>query len=123
MSMTVIVTRNVSRRIRGFLASSTLELAPGVYSGARLSPAVRDRIWAVLEEWFSAEVDASIIMLWYEPQMPGGQALRVLGIPPTDFVEMDGMVLAKRRAPPPGEPVASGPNDADSESTGFTSLE
>lgn len=97
MSMTVIVTRNVSRRIRGFLASCTLELAPGVYSGARLSPAVRDRIWAVLEDWFFAEVDASIIMLWYEPQMPGGQALRLLGVPPIDFMELDGMVVAKRR--------------------------
>lgn len=103
MSMTVIVTRNVSRRIRGFLASSTLELAPGVYSGARLSPAVRDRIWTVLEDWFPNEVDASIIMLWYEPRMPGGQALKVLGIPPTDFVEMDGMVIARRRRPPAAE--------------------
>ncbi|NLG68436.1 MAG: type I-E CRISPR-associated endoribonuclease Cas2, partial [Firmicutes bacterium] len=59
MSTTVIVTRNVSDRIRGFLASSMLELAPGVYCGFRLSPAVRARIWGVLEEWFAAEVDAS----------------------------------------------------------------
>jgi len=97
MSMTVVVTRNVSDRIRGFLASSMLELAPGVYSGARLSPAVRDRIWSVLEGWFLAEVDASIVMVWQEANMPGGQAVKSLGTPPVDLVELDGVVLAKRQ--------------------------
>lgn len=98
MSMTVIVTRNVSDRVRGFLASSMLELAPGVYSGARLSPAVRERVWSVLEEWFPAEVDASVVMVWQEPQMPGGQAVRSLGIPPVDLVELDGIVLTRRES-------------------------
>lgn len=97
MSMTVVVTRNVSDRIRGFLASSMLELAPGVYSGARISPAVRDRIWAVLEDWFAAEVEASIVMVWQEPQMPGGQQVLTMGVPPVELVEHDGMVLAMRR--------------------------
>jgi CRISPR-associated protein Cas2 len=96
MSMTVVVTRNVSDRIRGFLASSMLELAPGVYSGARLSPAVRDRIWSVLKDWFSVEVDASIVMVWQEAKMPGGQAVMCLGTPPVDLVELDGIVLTKR---------------------------
>jgi len=73
MAMTVVVTRNISNRIRGFLASSMLEVAPGVYTGARLSPAVRDRIWDVLGDWFHGEVDAGIVMLWYEPSMPGRQ--------------------------------------------------
>lgn len=45
MPMTVVVTRNVSDRVRGFLSSSMLELAPGVYSGARMSSAVRQRVW------------------------------------------------------------------------------
>ncbi len=96
MSMTVIVTRNVSDRTRGFLASSMLELTAGVYSAPRISPPVRDRIWTVLEEWFAAERDASIVMVWQEPQMPGGQMVRVLGIPPISMVELDGIVLAKR---------------------------
>lgn len=97
MSMTVVVTRNVSDRIRGFLASSMLELAPGVYTGARISPAIRDRIWEVLEDWFWAEVEASIVMVWEEPQMPGGQQVRTLGVPPVELVEVDGMVLTMRR--------------------------
>lgn len=96
--MTVIVTRNVADRIRGFLASSMLELAPGVYSGSRQSPAVRERIWNVLQDWFLAETDASIVMVWNDPSMPGGQAVRVLGAPPVELVEIDGLVLAKRPA-------------------------
>ena len=94
--MTVVVTRNVSDRVRGFLASSMLELAPGVYSAPRLSPAVRDRIWIVLADWFPAENDASVVMVWADNALPGGQAVRVLGLPPIDLVELDGMVIARR---------------------------
>ncbi|WP_202802126.1 type I-E CRISPR-associated endoribonuclease Cas2e [Sulfobacillus thermosulfidooxidans] len=94
--MTVVVTRNVGGRIRGFLASSLLELAPGVYSAPRISPAVRDRIWSVLEEWFTAETDASIIMLWRDPGVPGGQSVKVLGYPPITLLPVDGIVLAGR---------------------------
>jgi len=103
MSMTVVVTRNVSSRVRGFLASAMLELAPGVYSAPRISPAVRDRVWDVLKDWFPNEWDASLIMIWQERDVPGGQAVRTLGSPPIDFVNVDGLVLA-RRPPPVGAP-------------------
>lgn len=96
MSMTVAVTRNVSGRIRGFLASSMLELAPGVYSAPRLSPAVRERLWTVLSDWFIAEQDASIVLVWVDPAMPGGQNVRTLGLPPVELVELDGIVLTRR---------------------------
>ena len=96
MSMTVAVTRNVSPRIRGFLASSMLELAPGVYSAPRLSPAVRDRIWAVLEDWFLMEKDASIVLLWADANLPGGQNVKSLGLPPVELVELDGMIVTRR---------------------------
>lgn len=94
--MTVIVTRNVSDRIRGLLASSMLELAPGVYTAPRHSPAVRERIWNVLQDWFLLEDNASIIMVWSEHNMPGGQAVKMLGVPPVELVEVDGLVLTKR---------------------------
>jgi CRISPR-associated protein Cas2 len=94
----MVVTRNVSDRTRGFLASSMLELAAGVYSAPRLSVAVRERIWAVLRDWWPYEKDASIIMVWAEKSIPGGQAVNTLGIPPIDLVEIDGIVLAKRPA-------------------------
>lgn len=97
---TVIVTRNVSPRMRGFLASTMLELAPGVYSAPRQSPAVRERIWNVLDEWFALEQDASVIMLWREPAMPGEQAVRTLGIPPIKLVEVDGLILGSKPMEP-----------------------
>ena len=96
MSMTVVVARNVSDRVRGFLASSLLELAPGVYSAPRINPAVRERIWNVLSDWFPAEVDASIIMVWADSQCPGGQNLQMLGIAPVTLVEIDGLVITRR---------------------------
>lgn len=96
MSMTVVVTRNASPRVRGFLASVMLELAPGVYSAPRISPAVRERVWSVLEAWFRSEPEASIVMLWQEHGVPCGQAVRTLGSPPIELVLQDGLVLAKR---------------------------
>lgn len=96
MPMTMVVTRNVSDRTRGFLASSMLELAAGVYSAPRLSVAVRERIWNVLQDWWPYEKDASVIMVWAEKSIPGGQAVNTLGIPPIALVEIDGIVLAKR---------------------------
>lgn len=95
MSMTVVVTRNVSARVRGFLASAMLELAPGVYSAPRISPSVRERIWAVLVDWFPNELDASVIMLWHDKEMPVGHAVRTLGSPAVELVEADGMILAR----------------------------
>ena len=77
MSMTVVVTRNVSDRVRGFLASSMLELAPGV-------------------DWFPNEKEASIVMLWADTSMPGGQAAATLGLPPVQLIEIDGMLATRR---------------------------
>ncbi|MFN4005638.1 MAG: type I-E CRISPR-associated endoribonuclease Cas2e [Hylemonella sp.] len=73
-----------------------LEVVAGVYSAPRISPAVRERIWQVLVDWFQHERDASIVMLWQEREMPGGQAVRVLGSPPVDLVEIDGLLLTRR---------------------------
>jgi len=94
--MTVVATRNVSSRVRGFLASVMLELAPGVYSASRISPAVRERLWNVLEDWFSNEADSSVVMIWADRDMPGGQAVRVLGVPPVALREIDGLIVTHR---------------------------
>ncbi len=94
--MTVVVTRNVPDRIRGFLASSLLEVGPGVYTGARVTVAVRERIWGILEQWFPG-TEGSIVMVWSDSQMPGGQAVRVLGTPLIHLIEFDGIVLCRRQ--------------------------
>ena len=96
MSMTIVVTRNASSRLRGFLASTMLEVSPGVYCGPRISPSVRETIWAVMEEWFPSASDASIVMIWNENAVPGGHAVKMLGSPPMAMVELDGLVVARR---------------------------
>jgi CRISPR-associated protein Cas2 len=103
MSMTVVVTRSVSSRMRGFLASSMVELDPGVYSAPRLSPAVRERIWTVLCDWFLDEHAASIVMVWADSDMPGGQKVKVLGLPPIELAELDGLIVCRRQEPQKAE--------------------
>ncbi len=95
--MTVVVTRNAPDRYRGFLASCMLELAPGVYTSPEMSPAVRERVWAVCCEWAGAlPSDGGVLMTWREKQMPGGQAVLTLGWPRKELTELDGVWLDRR---------------------------
>lgn len=82
MSMTIVVTRNVSGRFRGFLASVMCEIAPGVYTAPRMNAGIRERVWSVLEGWWALGADAMIVMTWPESKLSGGQEVRVLGGPP-----------------------------------------
>jgi CRISPR-associated protein Cas2 len=91
--MVVIVTRDVAERIRGFLASCMLEIAPGVYTAPRMNPGVRERVWVVLTEWFVATAGGSIVMTWQDGSQPSGQGVRNLGTPPVTITEMDGVFL------------------------------
>ena len=94
--MTVIVTRDVAPRIRGFLASCMIEIAPGVYTSPRLSVAVRERIWAVIAEWFEELGGRCIVMTWQDTRAPSGQTVRVVGEPPVELVDHDGVILSRR---------------------------
>ncbi len=96
MSMTVIVTRDVEDRYRGFLSSVMLEIATGVYTSPRLSKAVRDRIWAVVSDWHGHLNRGSLVMTWRDPEAPGGQGLRILGEPVRDLIEIDDALLVRR---------------------------
>ena len=94
--MTVVVTRNVPERYRGFLASCMLELAPGVYTSPDMSRAVRERVWAVCCEWSGALPDeGGALMTWRDKQSPSGQAVLVLGWPKKELVELDGLWLER----------------------------
>lgn len=94
MVMTVVVTRNVPDRYRGFLASCMLELAPGVYTSPQLSEAVRERVWAVCSEWAGTlPDDGGVLMTWRDKKMPSGQVVLVLGWPKKELVELDGLWL------------------------------
>jgi CRISPR-associated endoribonuclease Cas2 subtype I-E len=60
--------------------------------------AVRERVWAVLADWFPAEPTGSLVMTWPDKALPGGQAVMVLGAPPVQLHDHDGLILV-RRAP------------------------
>ncbi len=97
MSMTVIVTRNVAEdRYRGFLASCMLEIAPGVYTGLRMTSGVRERIWRVLSEWHGTLRQGTIVMTWSEPGATGGQGIRLLGEPARNLHDSDRIMLVRQ---------------------------
>lgn len=96
MAMTVVVTRDVEGRYRGFLGSCMLELAPGVYTAPRMTRGIRERVWRVLESWHGELQGGSIVMTWSEPGLPGGQAVRALGVPAKEIADLDGLLLARR---------------------------
>ena len=93
MPMTVIVTRDVEPRYRGFLASAMLEIAPGVYVAPDLSSGVRERVWAVLEDWFTTLGNGALAMIWRDGAVAGG-----LGAP-TSWRPAKGDLGRRRRAP------------------------
>lgn len=94
MPMTVIVTRDVPGRTRGFLASIMPEPAPGVYTAGDLSKAVRERIWTVITDWHAATGDGSVVMIWRDDKAPGGLGLATLGAPPRRLAELDGVLVS-----------------------------
>jgi CRISPR-associated protein Cas2 len=96
MPMTVVVTRNSSGRIRGFLSSCMCEIAPGVYTAPRLSVAVRERVWRVMKSWFEPSRDMAIVMTWPDNAVPGGQVIRCIGVPRTELWDYYGVTLARR---------------------------
>lgn len=109
MSMTIVVTRNVAGRFRGFLASVMCEIAPGVYTAPRMNAGIRERVWSVLEGWWALGSDAMILMTWPDSKLPGGQEVRMLGGPPDyetnppakplkrELVQHDGVYLVRTR--------------------------
>jgi len=98
MPMTVVVTRDVADRYRGFLASIMPEAAPGIYVSPELSKGVRERIWTVLEGWWPDMPGGSILLIWKDDAAPGRLALRSLGMPRRDLCDLDGALLVRRGA-------------------------
>ena len=96
MPMTVVITRDVEARYRGFLASALLEVAPGVYVSPDLSHGVRERVWAVVSDWHYALNRGTIVIIWRDLSVPGGLALRHLGDPPKEICDADGILLVGR---------------------------
>jgi CRISPR-associated protein Cas2 len=96
MPMTVVITRDVAERYRGFLASIMPEAAPGVYVAAEVSAGVRERIWSVLADWWSSLPGGSIVLLWKDNSSPSKLGLLCLGLPARELIELDGLLLLRR---------------------------
>ncbi len=97
MPMTIVVTRNVSGRFRGFLASTMCEIAPGVYTAPRMTAGVRARVWGVLADWYKPDdPERSILMTWPDAALPGGQEVWTLGLPRQELADHHGVYLARR---------------------------
>lgn len=97
MPMCVVVTRDVPARFRGFLASCMLEIAPGVYTQPDMSAGVRERVWNVLSGWWETFRQGSVVMTWAAPTLTERQGVLVLGEPPKDLVEYDGLYIVRRK--------------------------
>lgn len=96
MPMTVVITRDVEDRYRGFLGSIMLETSPGVYAHPRLSAGVRERVWNVLRDWHDHLRRGSVVMIWADASAAGRMGLRQLGEPPRNIVSHDGALLVRR---------------------------
>ncbi|MGR3435475.1 MAG: type I-E CRISPR-associated endoribonuclease Cas2e [Shimia sp.] len=96
MPMTMIVTRDVEARYRGFLTSVMLEVAPGVYVAPDLSAGVRTRVWTVLSSWYETLGRGAIVMVWRDASAVGDLGMQMLGEPPKEVVDADGILLVKR---------------------------
>ena len=96
MPMTIVVTRDVEARYRGFLTSIMLEIAPGVYAAPDLTAAVRERLWTVLESWWNSLRRGAIVMVWHDKTVSGNLCIETLGEPSKEIVDADGVLLLKR---------------------------
>lgn len=107
MPLTMVITRDVAARYRGFLASVMPEIAPGVYVSPALSSAIRVRIWAVLEHWWSDAPGGSILLAYPSAATDGGLAILSVGLPPVCLAVLDGvLVTCARRRDGSGEPAS-----------------
>lgn len=97
MALTMIVTRDVEMRYRGFLTSVMLEISPGVYVAPEMSAAVRDRVWQVLSDWWHAIGNGSLTLVWRDTSATGRLRIETLGEAPKTIVDADGVLLVKRK--------------------------
>ena len=97
MPLTMIVTRDVESRYRGFLTSVMLEIAPGTYVSPDMSAGVRTRVWGVLQSWWQELGHGALVLVWRDTSAVGRLRIETLGEPPKKIVDADGVLLVKRK--------------------------
>jgi CRISPR-associated protein Cas2 len=78
----MLATSDVADRFHGFLAPVMLEVLVILFVSPRMSKAVRERTWAVLEDWHGHDPRGTIVMVWRDLNAIGGIGLAHLGTPP-----------------------------------------
>jgi CRISPR-associated protein Cas2 len=96
-AQTMIVTRDVETRFRGFLTSVMLEIAPGVYVAPEMSAAVRERVWSVMTDWWSHLGRGALKLVWRDTKAVGNLRIETLGEPAKFIVDADRILLVKRK--------------------------
>jgi CRISPR-associated protein Cas2 len=96
MALTVLITRDVEGRYRGFLSSAMLEVAPGVYASPNLSQRAREQVWSVMARWHTQLGQGAITLIYPDRQEDGGMVVRNLGSPPRQPIRLDGVLLTMR---------------------------
>lgn len=96
MSFTVIITRDVQPRFRGFLASAMLEIAPGVYVSPRLNVKVRERVWETIEKWFYTLQRGSIVMVTRNTSSIGKMDVKILGDTQKEIINFEHLLLTRK---------------------------
>ncbi len=97
MPMTLVVTRDVADRYRGFLASTMPEIGPGIFVSPELSRGVRERLWRVMSDWWAEMPGGSITLAWKDDAAPGRLGILSLGLPPRSLIDLDGALLVYRK--------------------------
>ncbi|MDQ2093291.1 type I-E CRISPR-associated endoribonuclease Cas2e [Rhodalgimonas zhirmunskyi] len=97
MPLTIIVTRDVQARYRGFLTSVMLEISPGVYVAPDMTAGVRGRVWGVVCDWWESLRQGSLTLVWRDTSAAGNLRIETLGSPPKAIVDADGILLVKRK--------------------------
>ncbi len=97
MTMTVIITRDVEERYRGFILSCMPEIAPGIYASANLNQGIRERLWFVVSDWHRQAGRGSISMIHEEKTSPSGLHIKSVGEPAKELIDFDGFYVSLKR--------------------------
>ena len=92
--MMILVVERASPKIHGFLSSWCLQVATGVYV-ANLPHAIREKIWAQVEEWAPTEMAA--VLVWTRGDREQGLRFLQRGTPRRQLVEIEGLVVSTWR--------------------------
>ena len=89
--MMILVVERASPKIRGYLSSWCLQVSTGVYV-ANLPQAIRQQIWAQLDEWAPPQMAA--VLLWTRSDTEQGLRFLQLGNPRRKLCELEGLVVS-----------------------------